>query len=471
MRLARVPLHQQPGRFIQVEPGATVGARLGVNLVGEDGAVLDAAALAALLQVEAGAAEPVAYWRYLQNIPANVQQVAALADTGYVRRLAGGQWIAKEPGFVQVTQASDFPAAVAGVRTLAADTTYLICADIDLAGDRLVASAGSAVLGLSPESCSLSSTGLVGTALLTSAHATPLRFLTFTADIALDIDNGGGSSSWYSLRFVNCGAVGTVANLDRLVLSNCSTTNSGALTLDGSLGGVQFQNCLLRPADSTTAIVVPATASFTRQLGLLYCAFETDDASQGCLDVSASAGINAESYGLDNCRFSGPGTYIAGLDETANETVFFNCIGIPNSAWIAHYYMQANATATAIAVSGTFVKVAGTTTAGTYIGHFTHSDNRATASGASTAQYLVQALLSLTSGNNQDLRVRVAKNGTTIAASTASIRTSGTGEAANITVMDIVELAPNDYIEIWLTNDTSTASVTVVDLNVIVTRL
>lgn len=82
MRLSRVPLHQQPGRFVQVEPGATRGAMLGRDLYGADGSVLDAAALASLLATEAATAGPVTYWRYLQNIPANVTALAGTPGTG-----------------------------------------------------------------------------------------------------------------------------------------------------------------------------------------------------------------------------------------------------------------------------------------------------------------------------------------------------------------------------------------------------
>ena len=82
MKQVRVPLHQQPGRFATVEPGATRGAMLGRDLYGADGQVLDAAALAALLATEAATASPVTYWRYLQNIPANVTALGGASGTG-----------------------------------------------------------------------------------------------------------------------------------------------------------------------------------------------------------------------------------------------------------------------------------------------------------------------------------------------------------------------------------------------------
>lgn len=97
MRLSRVPLHQQPGRFVQVEPGATRGAMLGVNLFDASGNVLDALSLAALIATELGATQGGGStpWRLVTDVPPNVQGLASLSGSGLVTRTGAGAIVAR----------------------------------------------------------------------------------------------------------------------------------------------------------------------------------------------------------------------------------------------------------------------------------------------------------------------------------------------------------------------------------------
>lgn len=137
----------------------------------------------------------------------------------------------------------------------------------------------------------------------------------------------------------------------------------------------------------------------------------------------------------------------------------------------AQYYMINNATSTPIAVSGTYYKVLGTTSAGLAASNFTLSDNKALFTGAITSNFKITALMSLTSGNNKDIAIEIAKNGTTQARSKQEITTDGGGKMANIYVKDAFSLATNDYLEIFITNNTDTTAITTVDLNVIIEKL
>lgn len=139
---------------------------------------------------------------------------------------------------------------------------------------------------------------------------------------------------------------------------------------------------------------------------------------------------------------------------------------------LAQYYMTNNATATTIAVSGTYYKIAGTTTAGVTPVNFTLSDNRASYDLAVANKFKVTAICSITSGSNKNIHLRIAKNGVTQTRSEQKVSTSGTGKADNITVKDIVELsAATDFIEIFISNASDTTAITVVDLHVIIEKL
>ena len=139
---------------------------------------------------------------------------------------------------------------------------------------------------------------------------------------------------------------------------------------------------------------------------------------------------------------------------------------------LAHYYMNNNATATIISATNTFVKVAGTTSAGVTAVNFTLASNKATYSLDEAGTYKVTAVLSSAAGNNETIKARIGLNGTTQARSEQDIDTDGAGDAHAITVQDIVELTSStDYIEIFVANGTSTTDITVVNLHVIIEKI
>ena len=138
---------------------------------------------------------------------------------------------------------------------------------------------------------------------------------------------------------------------------------------------------------------------------------------------------------------------------------------------LAQYYMISNSTATTISAIDTFYKIAGTTLEGVTPSNFSLTDNKATFTGNNTTNFKVTAILSLTSGNNQDIHIQIAKNGIVQARSNQEILTGGSGQAQNLVVKDIFTLATNDYIEIFTANKTSATNITVINLNVIIEKL
>lgn len=137
-----------------------------------------------------------------------------------------------------------------------------------------------------------------------------------------------------------------------------------------------------------------------------------------------------------------------------------------------HYYMTGNATETVISVQGTYVKVAGTTLSGTIVERFdvTTTDNKAVHTGALEQKFKINASISFIGTNGNDISFRIAKNGTTIPSSQVTRTVSATGDVATLTIQDLQNLDVNDYIEIFVANDSGTNNVTINDLNVIVVR-
>ena len=134
--------------------------------------------------------------------------------------------------------------------------------------------------------------------------------------------------------------------------------------------------------------------------------------------------------------------------------------GVTKRANFGGYYWSAQGTA-AVASAGAFVKVstASSTTASETSNFTITTDNRATYTGGTTQKFIVSYQFTCTGQNNQIAAFRIAKNGTTIAGSEVA-RKIGTGLDEGATAVHfIVELATNDYVELWATNQDGTGNV------------
>jgi len=369
------------------------------------------------------------------------------------------------------------PTAISNVITLLDGYTYYFTTDIDLTGDRLDTNGVVSIIASSPEVGSILSTGLAAsTALLTSEHTIAINNIGLNHTTAIDLDataNANQAIDWFGVNFVNCTtAIGTIKNYGNAIFNTIGFLNSGGLTFDGSLDTIAFTGTIFQNATALTSIILPSTLTVTRRFRIDNSSF-ISLSGETALNVSLTATIPNEGYILTNVNFAGGGTYLTGVQSTDNKARFSGCRGINNSSNIAQYYMQGNATSTTIASSGTFVKIAGTTTTGSYVEKFdvTTTDNKAIYTGSLTGFYKVHVISACTSGNNKELEVAIYKNGAILTPSRSKGTTSGTGKAENLACQDIVELETDDYIEIYITNNTGTTNITVEDLNVTIIRL
>lgn len=94
MAKKRVPLHQNPRGFVDVDPDATNGAQVGVNLRGPDGQILTAAQVINPTASDSGGPSSIAstIWKLIREIPLNIQKLAVLAGAGFATRQSNGDW-------------------------------------------------------------------------------------------------------------------------------------------------------------------------------------------------------------------------------------------------------------------------------------------------------------------------------------------------------------------------------------------
>lgn len=356
-----------------------------------------------------------------------------------------------------------------GMITLQDNTTYYFPSGLDLNGNRLVCGTNNVIMGASSENSRLTSTGLVGTALITSAYSLPMRFIAIEADTALSLaaTTSDQALDWFGVNFVDTPTVGTISGFSNFIMSDCAFLNSAGLTFDGTVGTIGFQTCLFDGRTGSTTITIAPTATITRRFRAVQCAFVCL-AGETAINFSTDATCPVEGFILGTVNFGGGGTYIAGVQHDDVKSQFYNVRGVTNSASVASYYMQGNVTATTVGSSNTFVKVAGTTSSGTYVQRFTLTNNKATYAGALDLFFQVMVIGTISAQNNRQIAFRIAVNETTLAESQMATNSEGLTRSAPLYVQSVVELSTGDFVEVYVANLTDGTAVTVEDLHVVV---
>ena len=376
--------------------------------------------------------------------------------------------------YVLVDSASDLPDPISGARTLGDNITYVITNVIDLLGDRLIGGQNTTIIGGSSENCRIKSTGLIGTALITSNYSLPIRNITIEADVALDLEGDGVTTAldWFGVNFTNCNTIGTVKDYSNFIMQDSAFLNSGGLTFDGTIGTIGATQCLFDVNGTNTALILPATLTVTRRFRITYSSFVVTSGQRG-IDVSTSATIPTESYILDTVNFAGGGTYLGGVIWDSNDSLFINCVGITNTAVNGQLYMQGNATATTITNTTSFFKVAGTTTPSADNSKFSHSNNRLTCDAIISRKYLIQCSLSASAGSNHVLEFGFfdSQLNAVRTPSRTKVTSNGSGRVESVTFMCVVTMTNGNYLEIHARNVSSATNIVVEQLNFTITEI
>ena len=379
-------------------------------------------------------------------------------------QFAGGE---VPSNFVFVEQASDLPTPVGSVITLAADTTYQFVANVDLTGDRLVASRDTTIIGTSSETCKISSTGLgTGVPLLTSEWNTQVRNITFLdvhTAIALDGTANNASFDWTGVNFENVASVGSLNNVDNFIFFNGAFLSSVGLRISGTAGTISFSSSLFVGNGSAASIIdIGGTANISRRFRIIYSSVVAFGATTG-VTVNASATIPVEGFILDQLNFSGGGTYLSGISKTDVESRILECRGIENTAILGGCFFTGNTTATVINTVNTPVQIQGTSSEYAANQQFTHtSPITLRYDGAISRSFVVRATLSVRGAtNNLQCTMYMSKNGSVVTNSAVEGRTANSTEAVNMSFQYITELNTNDEISLWIANNNNTQDFTV----------
>ncbi len=387
--------------------------------------------------------------------------------------------------FIFVGSKNDLPSPVNGVINLKDNYTYFFTTTVDLQGNRLVAGDNTTILGGSSENCRIKSTGIAtDVALLSSAYSLPIRNITLEAPYAINLvasNPAVHALDWFGVNFTNCARVGIISSYNNFILLDGAFLNSQDLTFNGTTGTVGFNQCLFSGnfglGGTKSILNFPSTFICTRRIRITVCSFVVPSGYTG---ITVADGVNfnqAESFILQDCNFSGPGTKLGistHTDVDGLDSFYGGNRGIQNSFVIGHLYMKDNVGLTTFVASNTWTKIVGvTTTLGVTNSKFTATDNRLTCNSAIDRKYSIQATISFEQGANPI----AVKFGFYVSDGTVGIKTSSTfnhlatGDINHVSLNDIVELNSGDYVELHAMNTDNDEPLRVIDVNFIISQL
>lgn len=369
-----------------------------------------------------------------------------------------------------VASISDLPSPSGNVITVPAGASYFITVPLDLQGYRIECAGAAAFIGASPETCTITSTGLPsGEAIITTADSISLHKLGLIIPancIGIDVEDGDAAIDWSYVNFTGTGRSVRFGNIDNAVMNTMGWIGADGILINGSANTIAITESIFTMSSGQTAVAFGGGGVINRRLRIESCAAPINAGATG-FNVSSGNITNPEAFILTRINFSGGGTYLGTLDYLSDKVRFNECRGIINSTRIGAMSWTGNATVTTIGSAGVPVKIAVTSTANALNQRFTHTNNRLTYTSAIALTFYIGVTASLESGNNNQVDLLIYKNGVLIPGGIAAATTSGSGRAEGIAVQCVVELQQGDYIEVWTSNNTAANDITCTDANAI----
>lgn len=366
---------------------------------------------------------------------------------------------------VVVNVLADFPTPVSSVITLAANTRYLIGDNINLGVNRIVMSDSSALTGIESTVITLTytDTGDMITMNNVTARVSNIILSAASGRVYNWTDTVTKIGRFNDVTISACQKIG-VFNGTSGILRFTNHSISSAI-VDGIEFIGNFRSLLWEVSAVTMtagALFNLGTATFdsfiaTTVLGTL------NGTSNFISGAAASANINTGGDGLVTAnRLSGAGVPLSGVTVDDALWNFFHNDDIADTRPDGLLSMQANATATVIAVAGTPVLVAGTwvvernsQTTGTTAGRTTY-DGGKNATLPITGSFTVEPV----SGGAVNISIEVAIGGVVVPNSKRTANTSA-GNPVSITAPWQEVFSTTDFVEFFVTNEATTVNILV----------
>ena len=369
--------------------------------------------------------------------------------------------------YVLVKSASDFPAPVGGVITLAPFTVYEINGTITLTNK--INLNASTIRGADRANDKLLYTPTSGE-LFTGSNGGYLSNLTISATgigaKLFNINAGGDATKTIVMEFTyifNCDNVGLIKGFAGYAVfqSVAFSNNTNGITLQDIGNLIELNLFWIADNHNTYQTLIGTFATIIISGGnmqaLAYYAAKALDIS-GITSITSAAELKAT-------IFQGDGTYVVGSFTNQWEADASGIVTVKDDIATGNIYLSIPV-ATPIATVNVPMKVSGTTTAANLFRVTNPANNRITYTGTKARNFQAMVSLSLTSAaNTKEYSFFIAKNGTILPESKQTVKILNSGDENSLTVSCTVQLATNDYVEVWVEDNTDATDPTIQTMN------
>ena len=365
---------------------------------------------------------------------------------------------------VVVSTIADFPSAVGGVITLAANISYRLVKNISTS-NRFVFSNGSSLQGDSEANNSLTYTGTgnMFTWVNASAHIEHIGLICSNGTFFSGINT---TASTYKVDFdaieFDGKTMGTIGATKQVRMTRCDfEIATNGFVFSGDLGYVLITDSFNDLAAGTLFNLGSATMDGITFLNQI----TRGAASAKFVDGLANSGnINANGVGvLNNCHVKGPTLLGSNINVDNARFEFSGNDEVANTRPDGLLTLIGNSTATTISGAGTAVLVAGSwqvdsvsQSVGTTAGRYQYKGSK-----NATLPVMVDLTVAPVSGAAIAMSAYIAINGSVVARSRRSAPLASGGLIQVISIPWQITVETDDYVEVFVANDTSTVNLLV----------
>lgn len=370
--------------------------------------------------------------------------------------------------YVLVKTVADLPAAVSGVRTLLSTTLYeingtiVITDKIDLNGATLIGRDNiNDILVYTPTSGELFTGNKGGNLKNLKLAATGVGSKLFNLNA-----NGANLNIIVRDCFIgNCNNIGLIKGFSGTVYFNSVAyqNNTNGITFE-NISNLILNNMLW---DNDNHNIYEKLVGTFEVIQILGGARLTASANTAVgLDITTLTSILSGS--IKSSVYSGSGTYVNGT-FSINWEVDTDGLTTEKDATAAGNLYITSSAATAIATVNVPMKAAGTTTAYSLVRFTAPVSNRLTYIGNKTRSFsVILTMAYVTEANNKTYTVSIYKNGVKVTSSQMSFYRGSSTQTEISGTNCVVSLSTNDYIEVWIENNTDNKNITFQSMNLII---
>lgn len=366
---------------------------------------------------------------------------------------------------ITINDLSHLPLPSGGVITLEADTLYLLGNDIDFGTTRITLSDSTVIKGLDERviTVTYSGTSTMFTAVNVGFRIEKLKISCPSGTFFNGSDTGSKVFCFNNLDVIDCGTLGLIDGCEFFDIHHCDfkATIDGFM-FNGSIGEFHIHNSVI---DLTAGIGLDFATAVFDTIDVDDSSFILAVGSIGASGLVFSGNINTGGLGKFRfTSFTGLGTKLAGISP---EDALWNFVGnddVADSRPDGLLSFIDNVTETVIAVSGVEVLVAGTWNVirvsqftGSAAGRLTYNGGRPV-----VIPVTVSTAVTVSSGVNQELHLHLFVNGSIIEQSKVQVNVDSTDTKNQTNVWQLV-MNPGDFIELFVSNESTTNNVIVSD--------